>query len=83
MLSDVVTPENKGYRRKPGHMVGNVRCRTERPRMILVWEARKLVERKMSTGSHFELAFLHKPIVYGVASLLYGVATLDSMVQVS
>ena len=34
---------------------------------------------KMPTGSHFEFAFLHKPIVYGVARLLYGVATSDSV----
>ena len=33
----------------------------------------------MSTGSHFEFQFLHKPIVYGVARLLYGVATSDSV----
>ncbi len=33
----------------------------------------------MPTGSHFEFAFLHKPIVYGVARLLYGVATSDSV----
>ncbi len=33
----------------------------------------------MPTSSHFEFAFLHKPIVYGVARLLYGVATSDSV----
>ncbi len=33
----------------------------------------------MSTGSHFEFGFLHKPIVYGVSRLLYGVATSDSV----
>ena len=33
----------------------------------------------MPTGSHFEFAFLHKPIGYGVARLLYGVATSDSV----
>ncbi len=33
----------------------------------------------MSTGSHFESEFLHNPIVYGVARLLYGVATSDSV----
>ncbi len=33
----------------------------------------------MPTGSHFEFAFLHKPMVYGVARLLYGVATSDSV----
>ena len=35
----------------------------------------------MPTGSHFEFAFLHKPIVYGVARLLYGVATSDSVIH--
>ena len=33
----------------------------------------------MPTGSHFEFAFLHKSKVYGVARLLYGVATSDSV----
>ena len=36
----------------------------------------------MSTGSHFESEFLHNPIVYGVACLLYGVATSDSVLSV-
>ncbi len=38
---------------------------------------------KMPTGSHSEFAFLHKPIVYGVARLLYGVATSDSVIKLS
>ena len=33
----------------------------------------------MSTGSHFESEFIHNPIVYAVACLLYGVATSDSV----
>ncbi len=35
----------------------------------------------MSTGSHFEFEFLQKPIVYGVARLLYSFATSDSVID--
>ena len=34
----------------------------------------------MSTGSHFEFEFLHEPIVYGFARLLYVVTTSASMI---
>ena len=62
---------------KPGHMVRNVRGRTERPHTFLVWETENF-SRQPCFWSH-DFYFLNKPIMYGAACLLYGAAISDSV----
>ena len=103
-LSDVATPDNKGYRRKTwSHgwkctlkkkWSQNGSTLLKRSHFFHPVEPFRLHfflsvygvaqsdfwwRENMSTGSHFEFEFLYKPILYGVARLLYGVATLDSV----
>ncbi len=74
----------KDIEEKTGHMVGNERCRATGHRTLLV---NIHVERKISLWqpcfwSH-DFDFLHKPIMYGVVHLLYGVVTSDNVVYVN
>ncbi len=67
-LSDSATPYNKEYRRD-------------------IWSHGTNCTVSFSAtpynGGPHDFYFLHKPIVYGVAHLLYGVALSDSMMAIS